>query len=92
MSGIDVLTANAHRMMVNAVYLVKSFGPAANTLAVAMLAGAIDALLKRTSGYAPGGYALACFRESLVTYDEDLGSEKYTHIGGLYRVLLQQAP
>jgi len=92
MSGIDVLTANAIRMMVNAVYLVKSFGPAANTPAVAAVAGAIDALLKRTSGYAPGGAILSCYRENNIFYDEDIGSVKYTHIGGLYRLQTQAMP
>ena len=91
-SGIDVLTANARRMMINAMFQVKASGQAANTPAVAALAAAIDALLARTSGYATGGYALACFRESVIQYDEDIGSDKYTHMGGLYRLLLQQAP
>lgn len=90
MSGIDVLTGNAHRMIVDAVYLIKANGPASNTPAVAALAGAIDALFARTSGAAPGGMISSCYREQVIFFDEDLGSVKYTHIGGLYRIKIQQ--
>ncbi len=49
-SAIDVLTMNAHRLMVQPLYQIRAFGPAAISTTIAAAAAEIDLLLARTSG------------------------------------------
>jgi hypothetical protein len=89
-SGNDVLTANARRIFVNAIYQLRATGLAGNTAAIAALAAQIDTLLERPPyGYAAGGVVISAYREATIWLDEDIGSDKYTHIGGLYRLQIQ---
>jgi hypothetical protein len=58
------------------------------------LASQIDIVLGGNQGLrniaATGGYVIAVYRESGIQYDENVSGADYTHLGGLYRVTLQQ--
>jgi len=90
-AGVDVLTANAVRLMNNSLYQVKAVGPAAMTDTLMSAAAEIDALFKRADGTATGGLILSCYRESPLQLDELRASgEQWSNVGGLYRLLIQQ--
>lgn len=89
-TGLDVLTANAVRLMNNSLYQIKVVGPADDTPTLMSIAAEIDALFKRASGSATGGLILTCYRESPLQVDEIVSGEQWTNIGGLYRMLIQQ--
>ena len=91
-SGIDVVTANARRIMVNALYLIKAVGPALSSSATINLASRIDELFDKKRGAATGGVILACFRENPINYYENIAGTKYMHLGGLYHIKTQQVP
>lgn len=89
-AGVDVLSANAFRLMDNLLYQVKVVGPASMTATLLSAAAEIDALLKLASGTATGGLILSCYRESPLQLDELVNGELWSNVGGLYRLLIQQ--
>lgn len=94
-SGVDILTANATRMMVDAVYLIKAIGLLTDTANVFALAAEIDVALGGDTGLrhidVTGGHILNCHRQSTIQYDDtDNTGTQYTHLGGLYRIRNQQ--
>jgi hypothetical protein len=94
MSGIDTVTANGRRLLVRALYQCRASGPILSTPSVFALASQIDLVLGGNQGLrniaATGGYVLSCYRESAVQFDDNVSGADYTHMGGLYRVTLQQ--
>ena len=88
--GVDTLTMNAYRVMSRPLFQVKAVGPTANLSATAQAAAEVDTLLKRTSGSAPGGLILVCYREEPLFLDSLINGEPWTDIGGLYRTEIQQ--
>jgi hypothetical protein len=96
-SGTDVITTNAKRLMMNALYQCKSVGPIDNPQSVVDLASRIDDVLGGDQGLknvsVTGGYILSCYRESpLLLTDVDKSGVQYMHLGGLYRIQIQQMP
>lgn len=94
-SGIDVITTNARRLMVNALYQVKAVGLLEDPQPVVDLASQIDVVLGGDQGLKnisiPNGYVLSCYRESQLFYpDIDKSGVQFMHLGGLYRVRIQQ--
>lgn len=96
-SGIDVVTANAFRLMTSLLYQVKVVGPARLTAALASVAAQFDTLIGSppTSGdivmnSVTVGRVLACWRESPLQLDELVDGEQWTNVGGLYRLQLEQ--
>lgn len=91
-SGQDVLTMNAFRTMVSAIFQVKCVGPASMITALANAAARIDALLGSppTSGTATGGLVAASYRESPIALDEIVAGEVWSNWGGMYRMLIEQ--
>lgn len=89
-SGMDTLTAQVVRLLSEIVYQVRVVGPVSMTSSLFSIASEIDALLGRTSGTAPGGLVLSCWRESPLQLDELVNGELWTNIGGLYRLQIQQ--
>lgn len=90
-SGLDTLTVNAYRVITQPLFQAKAVGPASNTAAIAASAARMDDLIKRASGTVTGGIVLSCFREQLLMVDELVSNAQWTNIGGLYRLLIQQA-
>lgn len=91
-SGSDVITMNAFRTMVSALFQIKCVGPASMITALTNGASRIDALLGSppTSGTVTGGLVAASYRESPLMIDEITNGEVWTNVGGLYRLLIEQ--
>lgn len=93
--GTDVINASGGvRLLNRSLFQAKVVGNANDTANVAAAASELDALLQseRLGGNATGGAVLSCIREQPLQYDENMPTgEKRTHIGGLYRFLIQQS-
>src|SRR5690348_225053 len=94
-SGVDVITTNARRLMTNALYQVKGVGLLEDPQSVVDLASQIDTVLGGDQGlknvFIPNGYVLGCYQESpLFLPDVDKSGVQFMHLGGLYRVRIQQ--
>lgn len=92
--GSGVLSGNAVRLMSKQLFLAKATGETAKSEDVAQAAAILDDALVtgvKTAGMtATGGLVLACYPEQPFMLDEVSGSEEWTHIGGLYRLLTQK--
>jgi len=93
-AGHDVLGVDATRILANEVYQVKVIGSGGLPAMAALqtIADRIDALLHRASGVLTGGQILSCTREQAVSYVEQDGAVVYSHLGGLYRILVRESP
>lgn len=96
-SGIDVVAANAKRLMVDALYQVKGVGLASDPDPVVALGSQIDDTLGGDEGLkhvdVTGGHILGCYRQAPLMYpDVDKAGTQYMHIGGIYRIRNQQKP
>lgn len=93
-SGSATLSGNAVRLMSKQLFLAKAVGETAKSEDVAQAAAILDDALVngvKTAGMeATGGLILACYPEQPFMLDEVTGSEEWTHIGGLYRLLTQK--
>jgi hypothetical protein len=81
--------------MTNALYQVKGVGLLEDPQSVVDLASRIDTVLGGDQGLKnvsiDNGYALSCYRESpLLLPDVDKSGVQFMHLGGLYRVRIQQ--
>jgi hypothetical protein len=87
----DSITMNAFRLLVNALFQVRAFGPASNTAGLASAAARIDALIGNppTSGSTTGGYVAASYRQSPLFLDEVVNGELWSSAGGLYRLQIE---
>jgi hypothetical protein len=92
-SGFDTLTNNAIRLITQPLYQVRASGPVSMIDQVAIAAGYVDDLLKRTKNTSvPGGFVADCHRESPLYIPNTIDGVQWASIGGLYRMVLQQAP
>lgn len=88
--GFDVMGVGTARVMLNCLYQVKvvvqdaSFAPAKDA------ADRIDTLLHGATGTPPGGQVLGCVREGPLAYAEVSDGIEYRHLGGLYRIWVQE--
>jgi hypothetical protein len=89
-SGPDTRTAQGVRILSQPLYQVAIIGPATGTATLVSGADRIDDLLKLASGNVVGGYIASCYRESPIVFDELVTGERWTRIGGLYRLLIEQ--
>ena len=94
-SGTDVIYANARRSSVDALYQVKAVGLLDDPQSVVDLASQIDTVLGGDQGlknvFIPNGYVPGCYQESpLFLTDVDKSGVQFMHLGGLYRVRIQQ--
>lgn len=95
-AGRDTLTMNRLRLMSRILYQVRAAGPAKSTSAVVSASNRLDDLLKKPPGAPPettsGGRIDSYYREEPLQFDETLPTgEKWTNIGGLYRLEIEQA-
>lgn len=94
-SGTDVIYANRMRSSVDALYQIKAVGQLEDPQSVVDLASEIDATFGGPQGLKnvsiPNGYVLGCYQESpLLLPDVDKSGVQFMHLGGLYRVRIQQ--
>jgi len=92
-AGSDTTTINGVRVLTHILYLVKAVGPAKDIVAVDNVAGEFDDLLfLNTVVTVSGGYIHSSVREQPIMYDETPAAGiKYTHIGGLYRLIIEKS-
>jgi hypothetical protein len=85
-----VTTQDAYRVMSDGLFVVKVVGRADtdySTMVAAMKR--VDLLLKRTSGTVADGKVLMCVGEGELSYSEDVEGVIFSHLGEIYRLLLQ---
>lgn len=91
MGADDVYGTGATRIMVRPLYLVKAVGTGTSKIALETAARRVDALLHQKSNITLAtGEVLASHREapfSLATLENGI---QYRHLGGLYRLYIQQ--
>lgn len=90
-SGYDVRGVGPTRVMASLLYQIKAVGVGTTPqlLALQSVADRIDWLLQAASGTVADGRVLVCVREGGVSYIETDNSVVYTHLGGLYRLLVR---
>ncbi len=89
-SSADTLTMNAVRLFANILVQIKAVGPSSQYVTLVTIADLIDTDFKRAGPVAlASGGVLACWRESTLALEEVVNGAQISHLGGLYRVLLQ---
>lgn len=92
--GKDVTEVANYRIFNSGLYQVKAVGQGESMVAIAAIAHRIDTVLHRSSGTVSGGAILACVREpgrSALSYAEYTNGVRYNHLGGIYRILVQES-
>ena len=89
-SGSDVVGLGGRRVLTNPLYLVKVVGQAESYADLQPIANRVDQLLHAATGTAAGGRVLSCVRETPVKYPETKNGIPYRHLGGLYRLQVQE--
>jgi len=91
-AGHDVMGVGAARIMASEVYQVKAVGKGATVSfwTIKAIADRIDEVLQGASGSVVDGRVLSCVREQIISYVENSGSDVYSHLGGLYRIQVQE--
>jgi hypothetical protein len=85
-----VTTMDAYRVMSDGLFYVKVVGKAETDYANMIAAmKRVDTLLKRTSGNVSDGKVLMCVGEGEISYSEDVDGIIFSHLGEIYRLLLQ---
>lgn len=88
--GFDVMGVGTARVMLNCLYQVKVVVQDASFSTAKTAANRIDVLLHGTMGYPSGGEVLGCVREGPLAYAEITDGIEYRHLGGLYRIWVQE--
>ena len=89
--GVDVTEVANYRIFNSGLYQVKAVGQGESMVAIATIAHRIDEVLHRASGSVTGGAILACVRERPLSYPEFTNGVRYNHLGGIYRILVQES-
>lgn len=88
--GYDVMGVGTARVMLNSLYQVKVVVQDASFSTATTAAHRIDALLHGATGAPAGGRVLGCVREGPLAYAEVSDGIEYRHLGGLYRIWVQE--
>lgn len=88
--GHDVRGVGPGRVMAQIIYVVKVVGPAAQYTALKAIADRVDGILHGASGQVADGEILGCVRETSLDYEEMQAGVRYQHLGGQYRLYVQQ--
>jgi hypothetical protein len=91
-SNTDVNTMNALRVFSSILLLIKAVSLSSDYDNIVIAANRIDALFQNQKNIALSpGYMLSSYREQSISFDEIVSGVQKSHLGGLYRVLLQGA-
>jgi hypothetical protein len=82
-------TLDAYRVMSNGLFVVKVVGLPSDYAAMVGAMKRADTLLKRTNGTTTDGAVLMCVGEGEIAYSEDVDGAIFSHLGGVYRLILQ---
>lgn len=88
--GFDVMGVGTARVMLNCLYQVKVVVQDASFSGAKKAADRIDELLHGATGTPAGGQVLGCVREGPLAYAEVSDGVEYRHLGGLYRIWVQE--
>lgn len=88
--GFDVMGVGTARVMLNCLYQVKVVVQDGSFNGAKDAADRIDALLHGATGTPAGGQVLGCVREGPLAYAEVSDGIEYRHLGGLYRIWVQE--
>lgn len=88
--GFDVMGVGTARVMLNCLYQVKVVVQDASFHGAKDAADRIDELLHGAAGTPTGGQVLGCVREGPLAYAEVTDGIEYRHLGGLYRIWVQE--
>jgi hypothetical protein len=88
----DVNTINAFRVFSSILLLIKAVSKSSDFDNIVIATNRIDALFKDQKNIALSpGYMLSSYREQEIAYEELVSGVQESHLGGLYRILLQGA-
>lgn len=88
----DVLTSDVYSTFSDGLFAVKVVGKSETDYSAMVNAMTrADGLFARTSGIAPvaGAKILSCYRENEIAYSENTDGVVFSHLGGVYRLLIQ---
>ena len=89
-AGNDMITMNARRLFSHLKMQLKAVGPATGYAALVTIADRIDTLFGRVGPVSlTPGYVLSSYRESPLSYEEIVSGVQYSHLGGIYHILLE---
>lgn len=88
--GVDTMVVDGHRILTNPLYLVAVVHETRSYWGLAAAANRIDTLLHRGVGLFPPITVIECIREEIYRLAEDEGDEHFRHLGGLYRLRVQE--
>jgi hypothetical protein len=100
-AGSDSTTMNGFRVITRLLMQVKAVGPSKNTGGLASASARIDVLLGGPPGLPPGGIPIviggqnvgwlySVYRDSPLVTGELVAGEKWSNVGGLYRMEVGQ--
>lgn len=89
--GADTAVVGGYRIFNSGQYQVKAVGQGESMAALAAIANRLDTVLHRAAGTVTGGAILACVRERPLSYAEFTNGLRYNHLGGIYRILVQES-
>jgi hypothetical protein len=89
-ASVDVLGVGSRRIMSELVYVVRAVGRGASYVGLAPIADAIDRVLHLSRGETEEGWVLGCRREQPFRRPEVTSGVQYRHLGGLYRLWVQE--
>lgn len=90
-TALDSNALNGFRGATEVIYLVKAIAAGSDSSGADALMARADGLLQRQSGTVTGLKILSCHRESVVKFSEKFDGKTYWHIGGQYRIWVEQA-
>lgn len=88
--GADVSAVGGIRIMNNGLWQVKAVVNETSYATILPIADRVDQVLQRASGAVSDGIILACVREQPLALIENSNGVQYRHLGGLYRIYVQE--
>lgn len=90
MGSADVIAVGGYRILNSGLYQIKAITEGGSMATAKPIADRLDFLFHRTTGTVTGGAILACLREQPVAYVEITDGLRRNHLGGLYRIMVQE--
>jgi hypothetical protein len=89
-TGGDVMSFNSYRIWVRPLYLIAVVHRTKTYNDIRPAADRLDTLLHKVTGQLSPVLILTCYREDTFRMPEIDGDNHYRHLGGLYRLLVQE--
>lgn len=89
--GVDLRGVGTVRVFNSGLYQVKAICQGESYAPAAAIADRIDELIHGNRGSVSDGSVVDCVREQPLTLIEQQNGVQYRHVGGLYRIIVQEA-